>query len=1199
MPPTVQVQGAPVPYAQQRALIPATRMEFPTQRLWAFSIFILLQALKAADFFRAYMAAYPEQYSSFLYRWCVIDMVYMAALYFAQIPWLQFSLLKTAFLCFVLIWIDALVFTIPMYGFGFVLFKGIFGDAADKRVIVSRGQLANVNKIVHNSSHILGAHTLHILPYGTAKLNPSDEVYCLSTHEIGKKDIYIPIILNNTTPKSILVSRLDFDTGVTTVNEHSGKSIQRATEINHAKEGVEYYYIRIRKPGAYKIDRIVAKNGGSIRLDHKQAFVFTCPSAYIQPVPASDYCTGDVESLQFQVMGVPPLDVYYTRRLDDSSQAKKLELNRIQPEEDFTSPLLRRINGPKTIEPSLFSVKPDSDYAWAAVKELHVSLNLTLETASKHEYQLVKVRDGAGNEVDLSSLSAQTLQVHRRPTVHFGCSQKEPVHLLVGEKSTQLPLDVQGTAPFSLEYQFADQTTKLKLKAHEKSIQATAPGEYSLISISDKFCQGEVKFPSTCLVAQPQPPAVKLHHSAIASECAGDSEIGMKFTVELTGAPPYTLEYAVTKHNGRAKHTVERKREVIDRSRHIFQYLPSSSGEYTYEFTTVDDRYYKKRALNVAPIKQIVHPQPDAKFKPKQRRVRTCLNEDLTVDVQLRGTPPFFLKWTVGDQTYGDHVESELYTMKLPPFDVSGEHVVSLVNITDANGCTKELEARDYTVDVRRDRPTASFLTDNEPVRTVQVTEGASVRLPLGLTGEGPWTVSYFNVERGQRSLVTRRFDNANAEVEVRDVGHYELLQVDDAICKGDVLEPQFLVKWLDKPTLSVPQDQAIDMGRNVFERGAVCQHASDSIDIEFNGSGPFYCLYKEYRIAIGGILSHYLGQEEITAGSKRVHLPLKTREAGKYSYVFEKIADQHYAEPFAINRLEVHQIVHATPTVKFAKTRSDRTLCVGDTLGSADMDPIYLEFTGVAPFRAQVHVRLESEKYGRIHQIESSTTKYKLNLDDELKVAGNYRISLKSVDDANGCGTDVTDSDTISVKALDIATITSIDTCDDVCVGDSIDYSLFGVGPFTVQYAFNGRSEVAKSHTSRLSLLADKPGNITVVSVGDQRNKCKSYPKNLTKQIHEIPSSYVSGGRDVVDSVEEGEMVDVTVDLIGTPPFDFEWRRYKLIWDDRTQQHHKGAVLESHNVYNQKEHQYIIRTSTEGIIELASIKDRYCQYPI
>lgn len=114
MPPVVQAQGPPVPYAQQRALIPATRMEFPTQRLWAFSIFVLLQALKAADFWRAYMAAYPEQHGSPLGKWCLVDIIYLFALYFAQIPWLQFSLLKTVLLSISLCYIDFLAFSIPI-----------------------------------------------------------------------------------------------------------------------------------------------------------------------------------------------------------------------------------------------------------------------------------------------------------------------------------------------------------------------------------------------------------------------------------------------------------------------------------------------------------------------------------------------------------------------------------------------------------------------------------------------------------------------------------------------------------------------------------------------------------------------------------------------------------------------------------------------------------------------------------------------------------------------------------------------------------------------------------------------------------------------------------------------------------------------------------------------------------------------------
>lgn len=63
--------------------------------------------------------------------------------------------------------------------------------------------------------------------------------------------------------------------------------------------------------------------------------------------------------------------------------------------------------------------------------------------------------------------------------------------------------------------------------------------------------------------------------------------------------------------------------------------------------------------------------------------------------------------------------------------------------------------------------------------------------------------------------------------------------------------------------------------------------------------------------------------------------------------------------------------------------------------------------------------------------------------------------------------------------------------------------------------------------------------------------------------------------------------MVDVTIDLVGTAPFDFEWRRYKLEWDARNKVYFKGAVLESHNVYGVNEHKYFIHTSTEGIIEV------------
>jgi nucleoporin POM152 len=957
-------------------------------------------------------------------------------------------------------------------------------------------------------------------------LNPNDEVYCLQSTEIGKKDIYIPIILNNTAPRTVSISRHDFDTGMDTVKDYSGKDIQRATEIGHAKEGVEYYYVRVRKPGAYKLNQIISKDGSDVRLYNRQVFVFTCPYARFKPVPAMDYCTGDNETLQLEVIGVPPLNVQYTRRTA-SGLVSNLKFDRVQPEE-FKTPL----QGQQTLDKSLFIASPEPDYTWAASQHLNINLNLTFESPSQEEYSISRVVDGAGNEIDLSGLSSQSFEVHGRPVVQFQCGQTDPVNLLIGSKSTQLPLGILGSGPFNLDYEFSGgpEVHSVKLTNNQNSISVSSPGEYKLLSVRDKFCQGQVMFPSTCQVVQPLVPTVKLQATPIASECAGDNEVGMKFVAEFAGAAPYVLEYVITKQTGRSKTVVERKKEIIDRSRHIFSYLPSSSGEYTYEFTTLDDRNYKKRPTQIAPIKQIVHPQPDAKFSARNgRAVKTCLGEDLTVDVDLRGSGPFVLYWTVGDQLYSDKVDGEKYTIKLPPFDRAGHHIASLVKIQDDNGCVKELEARDFTIDVRRDRPTAFFYTGQKMEHVVEITEGSTTHLPIRLTGEGPWTVTYRNVEMGDRSKIKRRFMDPNAQIEVKHTGHYELLNVEDSICKGDVLPYQFLIQYLDKPTIAIAEDQAVAVSEGTYERAAVCQGTSDSIDVVFSGLGPFYCTYKEYRDS-NGILSSYqfLDNQEISTGVRRVRLPLRTAESGKYRYVFDKLSDQRYKEPFSVGGLQIEQLVHATPTVKFAfkSARKERNLCVGESLSSADMDPLYLEFSGVAPFKIEIAVRLESELQATIIKIdEIMTTRYKLQLPYKLEAAGSYVVKLLSVNDASGCGSQVEQNDDTmaKIKALDIATIKPVDTCDDLCVGDKIEYSLSGMGPFTVQYLFNGKTETVKSPTPKLSMLADKAGNVTIVSVGDQRNKCRSFPTGISKQIHEVPSSYISGGKEIIESIHEG----------------------------------------------------------------------------
>ncbi|KAI8146224.1 hypothetical protein BJV82DRAFT_600953 [Fennellomyces sp. T-0311] len=1193
--------------AHQRALIPSTYIEFPTQRLYAISIFVLLQAIKLYDIYCVYSASYAEEYSGMFIKWWIFDSLYMVSLWIVQIPWLQFSFMKSLILALLLILIDLVLFAVPTASLSGLMLKAFIGDVLGQQISASKGKMVSVKDVLQDSSHILGRHTVHILPYGTARLNPGNEFYCIPVHEIGAKNVYIPVVLNNTIPRKITVARYDFDTKGYSVSDFSGRDIQRATEIGHGKQGLEYYFINVRHPGVYKLENIVSKDGLDVRLHSRQAYVFVCPSARFTPVSTTDYCSGDKETLQLEVTGVAPLKVEYNRYINNHLTAMKLD--RIQPEH-FDSPLTRIVGGLSNAEQTFFTPAFHKNYDWGATEHLSLDMNLTFSEPGEHVYTIARVTDGAGNVVEISDQAKNTFIVHGHPTVQFQCTATDPVNLLIGDDSTSLPLTLQGSSPWQLDYQFlgeGDEATAKQLSteisATKSALKAYAPGEYKLLRVSDKFCRGDILFPSTCQVIQPPLPAVHVEATAIPSECAGDSEIGMRFVVNFEGTPPYTLEYRVIKQDGKKRSVVDTKRERIDRSRHVFTYLPNSSGEYTYEFTSLDDRNYKSRKTGVQSFKQIVHPQPDAKFTGKSLRpIRTCIGEDVELDVALSGSGPFTLTWTFAKQMYSDVIEGNRYTIKVPRLESAGHHVVSLVKTRDTNGCEKDLDARDVIIDVRRDRPTVFFYTDDDRDATVWVAEGEPAKLPLRLTGEGPWKVSYRNINsdgKGVRSLVLR---DPNAQVQVKEVGQYELLSVEDAICKGDPLPPNYTVRWIDKPKLTIVEDLVTQRADGVFERRAVCEGVNDAIDVEFTGHGPYYCSYDQFRTPIGRRDATFLGTDEIRTGLTKNWVGLRTQESGKYKYTFNKISDQRYTHPFKLSPpLVLEQVVHPIPSVKFAaKSRFARTVCVGDTFDSDDIGAIWIELMGQAPFSIRLNLKHESELYGKTINLDDiPSSKFKLELTDEVLIPGHYELHIIDIKDGNGCTALASGSESqLSIEAQDIATIVPAESCAEHCVGDTLEYSLSGVGPFTISYQFNGRNEKVISQTSRMTMIADKPGNLTIVSVGDQRNKCRSFPKDMSKIIHAIPSSYVSGGKEVIENIREGEMVQATVDLEGVPPFDFEWQRSEAIWDNNKKRYFRGNVLESHTVHNVEGHHYSINTSTEGIIEVTRIKDRYCHYP-
>jgi nucleoporin POM152 len=81
-----------------------------------------------------------------------------------------------------------------------------------------------------------------------------------------------------------------------------------------------------------------------------------------------------------------------------------------------------------------------------------------------------------------------------------------------------------------------------------------------------------------------------------------------------------------------------------------------------------------------------------------------------------------------------------------------------------------------------------------------------------------------------------------------------------------------------------------------------------------------------------------------------------------------------------------------------------------------------------------------------------------------------------------------------------------------------------------------------------------------------------------------------LSGGKNIVANVREGDSFDLSVKFTGVEPFSFTYRRISTTED--------GLVLvESKQVNNISSHEYHFPTESAGTYELISVADRFCRF--
>ncbi|CAK7567167.1 MAG: hypothetical protein SEPTF4163_005129 [Sporothrix epigloea] len=990
-------------------------------------------------------------------------------------------------------------------------------------------------------------------------------------------------------------------------------------------------------------------------------------------------CHGDLSDLLLEVDGTPPLKIVYSRTINGKDHS--FHFQSLQPE-GFASPLLGTLpsrspglaSSSSTLSPqksfesdsvvAKFQTESGADISWARSRLVSVGLNETMHVGGEWRYSIDEVHDAFGNVAKYNEPLedhevrprpqkhlVQSFQVRERPRIRLqGCDLRQPLKVARG-KSTALPVRYEipgvrrpedGTA-HTLTWQFSPIDTLTKSGDHGDVVTTetfharhademptiSTPGLYTLKSVSSGSCEGEVQEPASCLLLNPLEPKLALRSEGIPDSCGGNS-IGLRVDLDLVGTPPFVVRYDVSS-NGAVRH----EKVQISGMRYQLEMVPRVAGYHKYTFRSIDDAVYKAQPLSgpEMTLEQNVKPAARAYIDHPTGKANACLQDSIGVDIALSGEAPFTLEYVLlheGKQRSfkEENIDNYRYRIETPALAKGGEYTLALTSVHDRSGCRTFLQGTggELKIAVRRQRPRAAFgLLENK--RRVYVVENAPVRLPLRLTGEGPWRVSYRNLgyelnedgtHKSPGQQTTRTLNSGNDYIEVTERGTYEIVDIADNQCAGivDNSASVFDVDWFPRPKLSFVQTDAIQEQSGLFVKQDVCEGDVDGFEIDLRGSPPYHVEYDvRHKPAKGSQLS--LIHKQLDAALGRASIQMDTSKAGTYRYEFAPPADSLYnsnrpsGKGAASTALVMQQTVYAKPTASFAKAGQSFKYCMAE---QDNEDRIPMVMVGVPPFYVELEIRHQSGTASETYRVPSIMThNYGLQIPRQYLRPGTQQIRIRKIRDARGCqqktddmmgggvggsgGSDSASSalsmggaSTVQVQLFEAPAIYALESRTDYCVGERISYTLSGTSPFDVWYTFGGVARRGSSSTTTFRRVAESAGEFTITGISDKASECRA-AVNLTRTIHPLPSVRVSQGRTARVDIHEGGTVEMKFEFGGTPPFEFTYTR-----STNARKGQRSQVLETrHDV--SYEMAKTVRVSQEGTYEVVAIKDKYCAF--
>ena len=1003
-------------------------------------------------------------------------------------------------------------------------------------------------------------------------LNPDQDSFCLGA---STSQINLPIRINQTNPILIEILRVDFNTGANETIQISAKEaarLKRQADKAHPRNDLvspRLLHYPVKKTGLYRLQRVTDESNLEVQRRISDTLVVRCPTAMVGTA-SRNKCRGDLSDFHLQVEATPPLTIKYSKivNADDFGHA----VLSIHPG-NLASPLARQ-SSPGALVPLTSS--STLDVSWAQTQTVQVPLNESLGISGSWDYVIDEVHDGCGNMINYSQIRshdhgrhklARGLQlerqfsVHERPVIAFrGCDSQHPVKVAKG-RYQNLPIQLSATGSGNLEeaaatlsYLFTRQEdllpnhghstkafpTEVVIKDSVYGLQVREPGMYSLLSVKTDFCSGDVLEPSSCLLINPPEPDLTINTESIPDRCAGNS-VGLFVDLNLVGTPPFQVSYTIR----RAGDSITPKVETIDRLHSQLELRPQHAGRYTYEFTTIVDSVYHdpmSLAHKNLVLEQDVKPPAAARIFDADVVRKACIDEPVEFAVQMMGQPPYSLdlelihrgrrvKETV------PQIESNMYLHKTDPLKDGGEHTLALTGITDQSGCKVSLKA-EAKVDVGLQRPRVAF-GYVEGKRNILALEGSKVKIPLRMQGEAPWTFVYRNLDDDQARQLS--IDNDNDYLQVASEGTYELVDVHDASCPGNVEKTanQFAVHWIPRPSVHMVESPLIRYERDRYVKNEVCEGDEDGTEVSFRGTPPFDFVYEQRFKPERG--SQSVSPKNPSAGLTSYSITMDTHQAGLYEYRLVKLGDISYKHDAGrFSPLVIQQRVYPRPSASFTRAGNTYRYCKEEEAGG---ETIPITLTGLPPFQLELELKHHvSTKPELINIPNVDSNNYNLHIPHKLLALGTHSVTIRKVRDSRGCQRRMdSHPPNVQVSVAEIPSISPLEDQTDYCVGDRISYALSGTPPFNVYYTFQGLERKASVPTTDFRRIAERAGSFIITAISDHRSTdaCKAKTR-IGKEIHEMPSVRVSKGRTATVDIHQGGEAAILFEFGGTPPFHF-----------------------------------------------------------